>query len=79
MQKSKAGQISGLMLPRWPFEVTVTSDFREQPWPPVGNGWRIVRRIGGRTLWRRISSTSTDFRFRIAVPDAWITRGRHEA
>jgi hypothetical protein len=46
---------------------------------PVGNGWRIVRRIGGRTLWRRIIDIDGFPRFWIAAPDAWITRGRHEA
>jgi hypothetical protein len=33
----------------------VTGDSLDgQPWPPLGDGWVIVRRIPGFTLWRSI-------------------------
>jgi len=38
-------------------EVTV-DDLYGQPWPPPGNGWVVVRRIPGATLWRLIQIES---------------------
>jgi hypothetical protein len=34
--------------------VTTADDFNGQPWPPTGDGWAVVRRTDGFTVWRSI-------------------------
>jgi hypothetical protein len=45
-------------LPELRIELVTTLDDNHGPLPPYGsrlNGWRVVRRDGGKTLWRRLS------------------------
>jgi hypothetical protein len=40
--------------------VTTADDLNSQPWPPLGDGWAVVRRADGFTVWRSIRLVQSD-------------------
>ena len=44
-----------LAQPRLLIELVATVDDNNGPHPPIGDGWRVARRNGASTLWRKIS------------------------
>ena len=41
-------------------QTLTADDCYGQPWPPPGNGWVVIRRVPGFTLWRSIQFQIAD-------------------